>query len=375
MKSKHLLSMISVILILSILLFLFQIITVCSAETDSDSVGYSMVNNNTTFYLKNAHSGQYLDLDHGTDQNNTNIFQWKYNGGKNQQWKFVQVGTVNDGYLYKIVSANSSSDRVIDVSAGGSANGQNIALYKYKGSSNQQFALQQLTSGAYKILTKCSNYKSAITIQGKSCAQKANAIQYQYNASHNDEWYLEPVNKSNGYGLSYATRNAENYKQRVYPYLSGGDCANFVSQCMVASGIHYKEDWYIYKKNNNYLAFDHTDINKLNNSWELSSPSPWISAKYFSSYWTQNAYDLCTASGKDLYNGKSTVKSCIGVGDVVQYGKNTIFGYEGEHTMYITNRNGNNITVSYHSNDSKNVSLNQLYNKYSDKVFRFYDVI
>ncbi len=76
-------------------------------------------------------------------------------------------------------------------------------------------------------------------------------IQYKYNGSHNDEWYLEPVKKSNSYGIKYARKNATiSPFTSAYPDLSsmGGDCTNFVSQCMVASGIHYRNSWYVYKK-------------------------------------------------------------------------------------------------------------------------------
>lgn len=314
-----------------------------------------------------------IDLDHGTDANNANIHQWKYNGQKNQRWKFVIVGTVGDGCLYKIVSADSSTGRVVDVSKGGSSNNLNVALYQYKGSSNQQFAIERTKYGAYKLLSKCSNFKSGLTVKAKSCSEGANVIQYQYNATHNDEWYLEPVNITVKYGTSYAYSNAVNSIQKTYPYIVDGDCANFVSQCMVASGIHYQGNWRIYKKNNNFLSFESNEIDKLNNSWQLSSPSPWISAVQFGKYWSNKATNY-TYTGNQLYNG-AYVNSNIGVGDVVQYGKKDIWNYEGIHTMYITGRNNNKITVSYHTGDLRDVELNTLYKKYEDKYFRFYNIV
>ena len=360
-----------------------QIFSVSSAEQDTASVGYNIVSTSTAFYLKNANSGQYLDLDHGIDKNNTNILQWKYNSGKNQQWKFVKVGTVQDGYVYKIVSVNSSSDRVIDVSKGGSANGQNIALYQYKGSSNQQFALIKTARGAYRILSKCSNYKSALTVKEKSCSQGANVIQYQYNGSHNDEWYLEPVRKSVNFGISYANANAMNYNTFTYPNCThlNGDCANFVSQCMASSGIHYKGNWYIYRKNNNYSS--PANIPQLDNSWQLSSPSPWISAKYFGKFWAPKV-QIYTVSGKDLANGIK-LPDHFGAGDVVQYGEipknyDQISDFIAIHTMYITayNPKTREYTVSYHSRDTKNAELRKSIKDSKDlqgQTFRFYDIM
>lgn len=384
MKNKRILSLLLTIILLSAIVFQLQNINVSAAETESEEVsGFGIVTNNTEFYIKNANSGQYLDLDHGTDANNANIHQWKYNGQKNQRWKFVIVGTVGDGCLYKIVSVDSSTGRVVDVSKGGSSNNLNVALYQYKGSSNQQFAIERTKYGAYKILSKCSNFKSGLTVKAKSCSEGANVIQYQYNASHNDEWYLEPVNKTVKYGTSYAYSNAENSIQVTYPYIYGGDCANFVSQCMVASGIHYQGSWRIYKKNNNYLRFYSNEIDKLNNSWQLSSPSPWISAKYFSKYWSNKSktYDI---TGKNLASGK-TIPNNFGVGDVVQYGNKVInYGivsdFEAVHTMYITgfNSNTNEYIVSYHSGDNKDIELRKKIGSssvLSNQTFRFYDVV
>ena len=68
-------------------------------------------------------------------------------------------------------------------------------MYKDQNSNNQQFALYQNKNGSYRILSKCSNFKSGPTIKSKSCSKGGNVIQYKYNGSHNDEWYLEPVKK------------------------------------------------------------------------------------------------------------------------------------------------------------------------------------
>ncbi len=374
-RNKKITIMISILLMMSFVISM-QNFSVIAAEVITDPVsGYSIVANNTVFYIKNAHSGQYLDLDHGKDENNANIHQWKYKGQKNQQWKFVIVGTVGDGCLYKIVSADSSSGRAIDVSKGGSANNLNIALYQYKGSTNQQFAIERTSFGAYKILSRCSGYKSGLTVKSKSCSQGANVVQYKYNGSHNDEWYLEPVNKSVSYGTKYAYSNAKNTKSVTYPYLGGigGDCANFVSQCMAASGIHYDSDWFIYKKNGDYPR--PTDINQFNNSWEVKSfgASPWISAPEFGNHWSKRV-SYYTYTGKQLYDGKY-VNDSIGEGDVVQYGKNGLWGYEGSHTMYITSRTNNTIKVASHSIEQRDFDLKALYNDKPNMDFRFYNVI
>lgn len=376
MKKKRVTSLLLIIMLLTIFMFQLQNVSVLAVETESDEVsGYETVANNTEFYIKNANSGQYLDLDHGTDANNANIHQWKYNGQKNQRWKFVRIGTVGYDCLYKIVSVNSSTGRVVDVSKGGASNNLNVALYQYKGSSNQQFALKRNPCGSYAILTGCSNFKSSLTVQSKSCTQGANVMQYSYNKTHNDEWYLEPVSRNKNYGIDYSNRNSENSVQTVYPYIKNGDCTNYVSQCLVSSGVHYQGNWYMYKKNNNNLKFDCKEVDKLNASWQVSSPSPWISAKYFASHWSSVVY-YASNTGSELHNNLKCLNSRFGIGDVVQYGTLNLWGgFQPEHTMYITGRSGNELLVSYHSNDKKNKSLNTMVGDNPNKMFRFYDFI
>ena len=380
MKKK---SILTIILCIALLMSASQSFDVFSVEIKSESVGvnYCTVENNTHFYIKNVNSGQYLDLAYGEDKNNSNILQWKYNGKKNQRWKFVKVGSIDDGYLYKIVSVASSSGRVIDVSKGGSSNNLNIALYQYKGSNNQIFALKRTVNGAYKILSKCSGYKSGLTVKSKSCTEGANVIQYQYNGTHNDEWYLEPVNKSSKYGVDYANYNATRRSPTYPDYGQSADCANFVSQCMVASGIHYRDSWYIYKENNKYLKLTSSDVDKLHYSWETyaeNAPwfsSPWISASAFGNYWSNKVTVKDYAKGSEIYNKLKNVSSTINSGDVVQYASGDGWGFEAIHTMYITSRTNNDFLVSYHSSDKKNTSLNAVIANHKKYKFRFYNMI
>lgn len=386
---KGIYSKITIILVLTILFFSTTSIDVLSVSINSDScVGYSEVSTSMEFYVKNANSGQYLDVYQGLDKNNANVQQWTYNGGKNQLWKFEKVSTYKGSAIYKIISVNSSSKRVLDVSKGSSANNQNIALYKDQGSNNQQFVLYKNKNGSYRILSKCSNFNSGLTVKSKSCSKGGNVIQYNYNGSHNDEWYLEPVKKSNSYGITYARKNATiSPFTTTYPDLSkmDGDCANFVSQCMVASGIHYQNSWYVYKKNNQYLQPDYPpknsglpDFYQLDYSWKLEDPSPWISAKYFNSYWSKKV-NCYTYSGSDLAKNKY-VSGSIGAGDVVQYGTSFLGTFQAKHTMYITGRDNsvNEYTVCAHTNNRNDIELINLIKK-SDTLkgytFRFFDMI
>ncbi len=378
MKNKKLITAICLIIMLSITMTSAQLLSVKSAEINDEpvSANYTTIANNKEFYLKNANSGQYLDLDHGTDANNTNIHQWKYKGGKNQRWKFVYVKTVSYVPLYKIVSADSSSGRVIDISKGGSSNDLNVALYQYKGSDNQLFALQATTNRSYAILSKCSNYKSGLTVKSMSCSEGGNVVQYVYgNAStDNDEWYLEPVNKEASYGVAYANHNFYQ-KPDAYPFLESlegsgsGDCANFVSQCMAASGIHYQNNWYVYKKSNSYHI--PKTINELNKGWQLAYSSSWISAINFEYYWHRNSAHTDIISKNNLSAAKE--KGYYNAGDIVQYGTYDGWRFKPKHTMYITGYDVYNKSyiIAAHTGSVNNKLLKET----SGSTFKFFDVI
>ena len=99
-------------------------------------------------------------------------------------------------------------------------------------------------------------------------------------------------------GVNYALNWWHRFNTDNYPALdrleNSGDCTNFVSQCLKAGGVTFRANWYCYKKNSNNPH--PTTIAKLNESWNLSDPSPWISIKPFTSYWysqvTVKSYNL-----------------------------------------------------------------------------------
>ncbi|QDU57354.1 Ricin-type beta-trefoil lectin domain protein [Aeoliella mucimassa] len=62
---------------------------------------------NGSFYLRNANSHMYLDADLGS----TNIIQWQFNGGLNQQWQFV-LANPTDGPTAQYLLRGNANDSV-----------------------------------------------------------------------------------------------------------------------------------------------------------------------------------------------------------------------------------------------------------------------
>lgn len=213
------------------------------------------------------------------------MIQWHYNGGAGQKWKLVHTG---DG-LYKLVSQVGTKKRVLDINKNDNKNRSNIDIWTDNNSGDRRFRIIMNKDGySYRIVSKCSNFTKAVTVESASCNDKANVFQFQYNASNNDEWIFEPVNGySRELATNYATKNVYS-SVPAYPNLRnmGGDCANFVSQCMLAGGIHYQDNWYIQKDDNKNPS--PLNVNQLDASWRLADPSPWISAKQFNLFWSKN---------------------------------------------------------------------------------------
>ena len=203
-----------------------------------------------------------------------------------------------------------------------------------------------------------------------------NLIKYYNNMQSNTKRNIALVRSS------YSPTNAVTYAHDWYntfntsSYLNvtalGGDCANFVSQCLVAGGAATDTEWYITKLNSNNPSPQ--TVADLDASWELADPSPWISAAEFNTYWSNRADLTDEFSGQYVYDNASTVYSKpYHKGDAVQILKKKYWWYEGYYTMIITAYDSSNsdYLLSYHTSATKDKSLNTIANSYKDSKWKF----
>ncbi len=221
-----------------------------------------------------------------------------------------------------------------------------------------------------------------MTVQNASCNQGANVFQYTYNGTHNDEWLFE-ISSGTYDGFLGSKYARDNYNNHLNTYCNmtdlGGNCANFVSQCLAFSGKKYNGNWYVYKKNNNHLVPQ--NVTRLNDSWELSDPSPWISAKYFGQYWSSKVQND-TFTPQQIIDNNSATTAVYGKGDVVQILKrSSLQEFQGYHTMYVTDvedyNNKGTLKLKYHSSDTKDRTLSSICASYnsSDYKIRLYKIL
>lgn len=370
-------------------LMLWQICLFTAQAAPATSPAPRLINGEV-YYIKNKNSGQYLMVagSSSTASSGDNVIQSKDKSTadirKRQQWRLDYLGSGE----YRIVSmaSPSGSTLVLDVFANDNVNGSNIDVYSDANAPDRRWnILLNSDSCSYRIMSKCSSFTKGVTVQNASCSSGANVFQYQYNASKNDEWIFEPVyNYSIDLGVNYALTNYNTYYY-TYPAFNGwgNDCANFASQCMLAGGVHFQAQWWIYKKNNTYL--NPQSSSQFDNSWEVQTmggvpifgwgaSSPWISAAKFCDFWSARvSYEdykgsYITANPATVY-GRPFYR-----GDVISM----ISSGEAYHTLYISSYgsyNGNStFYLTYHSTNTKSKSLLEIAANNPNVTFRFYTI-
>ncbi|MGN0595671.1 MAG: RICIN domain-containing protein [Hominimerdicola sp.] len=362
-------------------IILFLVISIMFSMDTIPVTAYStapLIVSGQIYYIKNKNSGQYLDVSGGCDANKQNVQQWGMNGTDAQKWEVVHTGNG----IYKLVSQVGSKNKVLDVYQRKDSNKTNIEIYSDSGANNsgRRFRIIRNSDGySYRIMSKCSNYTKAVTVKDASCAMGKNVFQYDYNKTGNDEWIFEPVEQYNTeLAVNYAKKNFDK-RTMTYPDMDGlgGDCTNFVSQCLLAGGIHFQNDWYVYKKNKSNSRPANT--NQLDYSWTLEDPSPWISAKQFNKYFDRFIKTQTYKGSYILSNPNIIYNLGYYKGDVILImDGGMLFGsYLPFHSMIITDYgkyNGyKNFRVTYHSNDSVDVNLLEIAKIYPDSYFRFYE--
>ncbi|MCX5425549.1 RICIN domain-containing protein [Streptomyces sp. NBC_00078] len=141
-----------------------------------DSTGTPNTNPSTYYTIKNANSGQLMDVYQNSTTDGASVIQWPGNAGANQQWNIVPVS----GQLYKIV--NRSSGKVLDIDNSSHHRGAALQQYTYDGGNNQLWYFEQ-TSGGYLI----RNFESRQILEvGNASTANGAAI---------DQWM--PLNQSN----------------------------------------------------------------------------------------------------------------------------------------------------------------------------------
>lgn len=167
------------------------------------------------YYIRNQHSGLYLDVCGGHAEDGAIIHQYGFHGEAAQQ--FV-VNIISNG-VYEILPYLHSDKKCIDVSGGQNVNGSDTIVYNKYGAANQRYNIVPTgnNDGAFVIKTKISNETKCLTVDAASVNSGARIIQYDYfnhGSDDNDHWYFVDalVNKQ----INYYIEENETIYYRFY---------------------------------------------------------------------------------------------------------------------------------------------------------------
>jgi hypothetical protein len=156
------------------------------AQSVTTFVQTSSVTTSGTYKLLSRYSGKALDANNNGTANGTQIIQWTYGAGANQQWRISSVGN----NLYSIIGVGSG--KCIDISGWGTTNDTKVQLWDYVGGSNQKFYFNPTTNGYYEISPSYAT-GSCLDVQGPSTADGAVVHLWQWVNANNQQWLVQPV--------------------------------------------------------------------------------------------------------------------------------------------------------------------------------------
>ncbi len=297
------------------------------------------VTSGQVYYLRNVNSGRYLDVPNGNNTDGTDLIQYTLKGGRNQQFKLVYNASTKDYSLSPVCAPNSA----VEITNTSSDNDAVVQIWAKPSSgvmNSQRFDIVY-SSGSYRLLSYASKYASAVVVEGASKNDSAPIIQYTNNGTTNGFWYLEPANKtiktnaSLSANASYRRDLAANYAKTygatpnsAYQHFGekGGDCTNFVSQCIYAGTLPMLPEG---------ATFLLEDKNKIENWFYIAGlvlpRRDWYSVSFtsataFNKHWGQTnmrAFQTIEyASGSEALKDIDFLLRYLKKGDVIQL-KNT----------------------------------------------------
>jgi Ricin-type beta-trefoil lectin domain-like len=148
----------------------------------SSSTGGSF-NPNVHYKLVSVNSGENLDVVAASTANGAQVDQWPDNGGANQKWNIIAVGSA-----YKLVNVNSGEN--LDVVGASKANSAQVDQWPDNGAANQKWNIIAVGS-AYKLVNVNSGENLDVTAASK--ANGALVDQWPDNGAANQQWDIVQV--------------------------------------------------------------------------------------------------------------------------------------------------------------------------------------
>ncbi len=154
------------------------------------------------YLFRNAGSGKYMDVQNGTDANDTNVIQWGWNGSLAQQFKLEQSSTGN-GYILR--SQVGGKTRVLDIykTNGRVENGNNVQIYTNVDPKAQEWLILPVDADNFRIVPRSNmslsltSYGSANgTANGRTSTSAGNVFVSTYTGADNQLWEIYKTDRT-----------------------------------------------------------------------------------------------------------------------------------------------------------------------------------
>ncbi|WP_055526518.1 glycosyl hydrolase family 95 catalytic domain-containing protein, partial [Streptomyces graminilatus] len=137
------------------------------------------------FRLVNRRSGKVLDLKDGSTASGATAILWPWNGGTNQQWRFLP----NHDGSFRLASVRSG--KVLESPGGSTAKGQVLDQWTDDSASHQWWKLVPTSGGHYRLVNArsglCADAENGATADG------TRVIQWSTDGGSNQEWQIVAV--------------------------------------------------------------------------------------------------------------------------------------------------------------------------------------
>ena len=164
-----------------------------------------------------AHPGRVLDLTAGSTANGTRLQLWQASGSPAQAFALAPTTDTLPNGTYTLTVANTNL--AIDVANASYASGANVQVFQANNSGAQKWNVTRNADGTYTIVNAASG--KALDVAGGSAYSGANVQQYQPNGSAAQRWII--TFDAGGYKIASAAG-------------AGGACALDVSGGITSNG-------------------------------------------------------------------------------------------------------------------------------------------
>lgn len=127
-------------------------------------------------------SNKVMDLAAGGTANGTQIVQWPYAGGSSQKWTLTSLGNGQ----FRLTGLASS--KVMDVSGGSTASNAKLVIQPWSGGNSQRWKIVPAGDGYFRFIN--ANSTLSADVASGSTADGANLIQWPQNSGDNQLWAI-----------------------------------------------------------------------------------------------------------------------------------------------------------------------------------------